>query len=98
MKFDIKNSVTRQEALSLMQEHWKFTQEQEIISLKDCLGRVTAENIFSENTLPVFRASCFDGVHWNRERYRGRKTGKIRQTLPPFSDGMLRLPGKMMFI
>ncbi|MDD7388072.1 MAG: molybdopterin molybdotransferase MoeA [Lachnospiraceae bacterium] len=62
MKFDMKNSVTRQEALSLMREHWTFSREQELVSLKDCLGRVTAEDIFSHNTLPVFRASCFDGV------------------------------------
>lgn len=62
MKFDIKNSVTRQEALSLIREYWHFEQEREVISLKDCLGRVTAEDVFSKNTLPVFRASCFDGV------------------------------------
>ncbi|MDY2628378.1 MAG: molybdopterin molybdotransferase MoeA [Lachnospiraceae bacterium] len=62
MKFDMKNSVTRQEALSLMREHWHFEQEYETIPLSDCLGRVASEDIFSRNTLPVFRASCFDGV------------------------------------
>lgn len=62
MKFDMKNSVTRQEALSLMRDHWNIVPEREVVSLKNSLGRVTAEDIFSENTLPVVRSSRFDGV------------------------------------
>lgn len=62
MKFDMAKSVTRAEALSLMKEHWNFTPERELVPLADCLDRVTAEDIYSVNTLPVFRSSCMDGV------------------------------------
>lgn len=62
MKFDMGKSVTRAQALALMKEHWHFTPEREPVPLEDCLGRVTAENIYSVNTLPVFRSSCMDGV------------------------------------
>lgn len=62
MKFDIEKSVTRAQALELMKEHWHFTPESEVVPLSECLGRVTVEDLFSKNTLPVYRASCFDGV------------------------------------
>lgn len=62
MKFDMEKSVTRAQALALMKEHWHFTSEREPVPLEDCLGRVTAENIYSVNTLSVFRSSCMDGV------------------------------------
>lgn len=62
MKFNMEESVTRAEALRLMKEHWQFAPEREVVSLEEALGRVTAEAVYSKNTLPVFRASCFDGV------------------------------------
>lgn len=62
MKFDMEKSVTRAEALLLMKAHWQFAPGQETVSLEESLGRVTVENVYSVNTLPVFRASCFDGV------------------------------------
>ncbi|NMA69463.1 MAG: molybdopterin molybdotransferase MoeA [Desulfitobacterium sp.] len=62
MKFNIEKSVTRQEALSLMKSHWHFTPETEIVPLAESLGRVTAQDIHSKNTLPLVRASCFDGI------------------------------------
>ena len=62
MKFELERSVTRAEALALMKEHWKFDAGKEIVPLEESLGRVTAEDLYSANTLPVVRASCFDGV------------------------------------
>ena len=70
MKFDLDPSVTRQDALRLMKENWKFTPACELVSLADAAGRVTAEDIFSRNTLPVFRASCFDGIAVNSACFR----------------------------
>ena len=62
MKFDLEKSVTRPQALALMKEHWRFAPGSETVPLSESLGRVTAENLYAKNTLPVFRASCFDGV------------------------------------
>ncbi len=62
MKFCLEKSVTRQEALELMREHWRFEPERELIPLAESLGRVTAEEIHAAQTLPVYRASCFDGI------------------------------------
>lgn len=62
MKFDWEKSITRSQALVLMKEHWRFAPGREMVPLSECLDKVTAEDIFSKNTLPVFRASCLDGV------------------------------------
>lgn len=62
MKFDLEKSVTRPQALALMKEHWRFAPGSETVPLSESLGRVTSENLYAKNTLPVFRASCFDGV------------------------------------
>ena len=62
MKFDLEKSVTRPQALALVKEHWRFAPGSETVPLSESLGRVTAENLYAKNTLPVFRASCFDGV------------------------------------
>lgn len=65
MKFAMSQSVTRQDALRLMKENWKAIPAGEVVPLADAVGRVTAEDIFSRHTLPVFRASCFDGIAVN---------------------------------
>lgn len=62
MKFSMEKSVTRTEALKLMRENWHFEPAVETVKLEESLGRVTAENIYSRQTLPVYRASCFDGI------------------------------------
>lgn len=62
MKFELERSVTRPEALSLMREHWTPEPKMEYVPLSDALGRVTAQDIHSANTLPVVRSSCFDGI------------------------------------
>ncbi len=62
MEFDMEQSLTRAQALNLMREHWAPAPEVETLPLAQCLDRVTAEDLVSVNTLPVVRASCFDGV------------------------------------
>lgn len=62
MKFDMEKSVTRAQALELMKERWRPAPGREVVALEEALGRVAAEDLRAVNTLPVFRASCFDGV------------------------------------
>lgn len=62
MHFDVANSVTRADALRLMLEHWRFAPETEAIPLSLALGRVTARDIYSNNTLPACRTSPLDGI------------------------------------
>lgn len=62
MKFQLERSVTRSEALDLMRTHWTPSPEIEYLPLQEALDRVTAQDLFSANTLPVVRASCFDGI------------------------------------
>lgn len=62
MKFDYAQSVTRSDMLSLLREHWSPVPQTELIPLHQALGRVTAEPLYSRNTLPVVRSSGFDGV------------------------------------
>ncbi len=61
MKFVLEESVTRKDALQLLRENWKFTAETEFVPLAQAGSRVTAQDIYSGNTLPVYRSSCFDG-------------------------------------
>lgn len=62
MKFNMERSVTRTEALALVREHWIPAPRLETLPLGECLGRVTARELQAAYTLPVVRASCFDGV------------------------------------
>ena len=62
MKFDMEKSVTRAQALELMKERWRPAPGRVVVALEEALGRVAAEDLRAVNTLPVFRASCFDGV------------------------------------
>nr|WP_256445850.1 molybdopterin molybdotransferase MoeA [Pseudoflavonifractor sp. MSJ-37] len=48
--------------MDLMRAHWKPAPELERIPLTQSLGRVTAEDLTSVNTLPVVRSSRFDGI------------------------------------
>ena len=62
MKFNIDLAVTRKEALELLFEHWPLQLDTELVPIGQSLGRVTAKNVYSRNTLPVYRSSQMDGV------------------------------------
>ena len=62
MKFDNDLSVTRKEALNLLKENWTFSPDEEIVPVSDCIGRVLSKDLYSKNTLPLVRSSCFDGI------------------------------------
>ncbi len=55
-------SVTRTEALELLLENWPLNAGTELIPLQQALGRVTAKDVYSQNTLPVCRVSQADGI------------------------------------
>lgn len=62
MKVDLETAITRQEGLALLLQQWLPQPRTEYVPLPEALGRVTAKDLFSENTLPVCRVSSFDGI------------------------------------
>lgn len=62
MDFNYDFAVTREEALALLIQNWTLWAETEVIPLHEALGRVTAQNMYSRNTLPVCRTSQMDGI------------------------------------
>ncbi len=55
-------TTTRAEALEVLFENWTLKAATEIIPLQQACGRVTACEIYAENTMPVCRVSQFDGI------------------------------------
>lgn len=53
---------TRKEALKRFFGVWNPKREKEIVPLTEAVGRVTAEDIFSDVTLPVKRTAGMDGI------------------------------------
>lgn len=62
MKFDSDKAVTRTEAMDLIFQNWAFKADTEVIPIQQALGCVTAQNIYSENILPVYRTSMLDDI------------------------------------
>jgi len=54
--------LTREEALEFMLGNWQPDNGAEWVELSAALGRVTAEAMYSRNTLPVHRISGADGI------------------------------------
>jgi molybdopterin molybdotransferase/putative molybdopterin biosynthesis protein len=55
-------TTTRAEALELLCKNWPLKAATEVIPLQQACGRVTAKPLHSQNTLPVYRVSQFDGI------------------------------------
>ncbi len=55
-------SVTRAEALGLLLENWPLKAGTELIQIQQALGRITAKDVYSQNTLPPYRISMADGI------------------------------------
>jgi len=62
MHFKQRLAVSREEALKLLFRHWPLNMETELIPVQQALGRVTAQSVYSRNTLPVCRSSQSDGI------------------------------------
>ena len=53
---------TREEALADFFAAWEPVGGEELVTLDEAVGRVLARDVVSTNTLPVVRASSFDGI------------------------------------
>ncbi|MDQ7094560.1 molybdopterin molybdotransferase MoeA [Desulfosporosinus sp. PR] len=62
MDFSIDQAVTREEALKLLFQYWPLEVKTELIPLQQALGRITAQKVYSRNSLPVCRCSQADGI------------------------------------
>ena len=62
--------VTREQFLQDLFDRWSPACEVERVPLPQAAGRVTACDIVSSNTLPVYRTSGCDGIAVQSERFR----------------------------
>lgn len=58
---DFDKILTKEEALTGLINVWKFQRETERVGLSESLGRLSAGNVYSLNTLPLERVSAMDG-------------------------------------
>ena len=58
----LENLIPREDAVAMLSEAWLPAFAIETVHIIQALGRVAAEDIFSQNTLPVCRASMGDGI------------------------------------
>jgi len=61
-KFLLNDLISRETAVDKLIKYWDVQSNVEIIKLEDSLGRVSSMDIFSINSLPVYRASMADGI------------------------------------
>ena len=62
MKPKVDKLISREEMLEKILDIYRPRLEKEYVYLKDAWSRVTAENLYSKNDLPVNRASRMDGI------------------------------------
>jgi molybdopterin molybdotransferase len=62
MNSDLDFKLTRKEVLKAFIKHWQIKVPREQVLLAEALGRVSAEDIYAVNTLPVYRSSRCDGI------------------------------------
>ncbi|MGI6727207.1 MAG: molybdopterin molybdotransferase MoeA [Anaerovoracaceae bacterium] len=58
----LNNLIPREDAVNKLIKSWNFQSKTETIKLEEAFGRVTAADIVSNNSLPVYRASMVDGI------------------------------------
>ncbi len=63
------NTRTKDEALNAVFARWQPVGPTEMVPLAEAIGRVTANTLYSRNTLPVHRVSMFDGIAVNSSRF-----------------------------
>ena len=68
-EFNIMTAPTSAEATARLLEQWHYTRQTEYVPLSECLGRVTAEDVVSVNTLPRMRISAMDGFAVHSEAF-----------------------------
>ncbi len=63
------NTRTKTEALNAVFAQWQPVAPTEMVPLAEAIGRITANTLYSRNTLPVHRVSMFDGIAVNSARF-----------------------------
>ena len=66
---EMQNLATRAQAMETLFQKWEAQSGTETISLDDALGRVLVEDVYSQVSIPVVRASSMDGVAVPSERF-----------------------------
>lgn len=66
---EMQNLATRAQAMETLFQKWEAQSGTETISLDDALGRVLVEDVYSQVSIPVVRASGMDGVAVPSERF-----------------------------
>lgn len=61
---------TKTEAMNTLFSKWIPVYETEIISIEDALNRISGEDVYSNNTLPLVRASSADGIATSSEYFK----------------------------
>ena len=61
---------TKKEAVKMLFKKWNIQTETEIVSIDDSVNRISAEKVYSVNTLPVVRSSKMDGVATNSKYFK----------------------------
>lgn len=67
---DLSNRTTKASALQAFFDALPFSKQVELVPLDAAIGRVSAHDLASKNTLPVVRASMMDGVAVSSDRFR----------------------------
>lgn len=61
---------TKTEAMNTLFSKWIPIYETEIVFIEDALNRICAEDVYSNNTLPLVRASSADGIATSSEYFK----------------------------
>lgn len=69
MNHDVMKAPAKEQALQELLSAWTCMPQTEHCSLEECLGRVTAEDVFSINTIPMMRISAMDGFAVKSEAF-----------------------------
>jgi len=77
-EFD-RSALSFQRALSKIISAIKSSKESEIISLKDSIGRISAENITSKINIPNFKNSAMDGYAINTKSLLNKVKTKLKE-------------------
>jgi molybdopterin molybdotransferase/putative molybdopterin biosynthesis protein len=57
-----KNAPSRKAILEMIYENWQPRRAKDIMAVDNTCGRVTAQDVYAINTIPLVRASAMDGI------------------------------------
>jgi molybdopterin molybdotransferase/putative molybdopterin biosynthesis protein len=69
MRPDLKDIISKEEALNRIFSGWNPQAAQETVSITDAAGRILAQDQYARCNLPVVRASMMDGIAVKSERF-----------------------------